>query len=601
MAAPDGGDLPTGDGTDRPASRGSATTGSPRHRVRADARHSDARRWVALIVLCVSLLVVSLDNTILNVALPTLVRDLHASDSQLQWIVDSYAVVFAGLLLAFGSLGDRIGRKVVFMAGLVLFAAGSAASAFSGTPTLLVVARGFMGIGGAAIMPTTLSIITNIFTEPHDRARAIGIWSGTTGIGIGIGPIVGGWLLAHFWWGSVFLVNVPIAAAGALAAWWLVPNSKSPTPKRIDPVGAVCSIVGLALVVGGIIEAPQRGWGSPLVWGTLVVGCLVMAGFVWWERRIDHPMLPLEFFSSRRFSVAMSAMALVIFALMGTLFLLTQYLQFSLGYSPLETGVRVMPVAALILVVAPLSTVLVRMVGTKIVVFVGLGLIAAGMVLLSRTTTAGTYGDALVALLLLGLGTGLSFAPSTESIMGSLPADQAGVGSATNGSALQVGGALGVAVLGSLLNMRFHGDLGTTIAGHGIPANVQHLILGSLGGALAVAEHVGGALGAALADAARKAFLAGMDLAMVVGAVAAAAGALLVLVLLPARDGSELAGRAGARDAGAPDAGTGGSAAGGSAAGGSAADESAADGSAAGGGAPRAGSDAPTAGGATPE
>ncbi len=514
-----------------------------------------SRRWAALVVLCVSLLVVSLDNTILNVALPTLVRDLHASDFQLQWIVDAYAVVFAGLLLVLGSLGDRIGRKAVFIAGLVLFASGSAASAFSGTPDLLVAARGFMGIGGAAIMPTTLSIITNVFTEPHERARAIGIWSGTTGIGIGIGPIVGGWLLAHFWWGSVFLVNVPIAALGVLAAWWLVPNSKSPEPKRTDPVGAVASIVGLALVVGGIIEAPQRGWPSPLVWGTLGGGLAVMAAFVWWERRIDHPMLPLHFFTNRRFSVAMSAMGLVIFALMGSLFLLTQYLQFSLGLSPLETGVRIMPVAALILVVAPLSTLLVRWIGTKLVVFGGLALIAAGMVMLARTTIAGTYGDALAALLLLGLGTGLSFAPSIESVMGSLPADQAGVGSATNGSALQVGGALGVAVLGSLLNMRFHGYLSPQLSGHGIPPDVVHLILGSLGGALAVAAKVGGALGGQLALAARTAFLRGMDLAMVVGAAAAAAGALLVLALLPGTDDSELSDVPGRADVPPPGAG----------------------------------------------
>jgi len=487
------------------------------------------------VVLCTSLLIVSLDNTILNVALPSIVRDFHASSSDLQWIVDSYAVLFAGLMLVLGSVGDHVGRKRVFMAGLVVFATGSALSAFSGSPHWLIASRALMGVGGAAIMPSTLSILTNVFTQERDRARAIGIWSGTTGIGIAVGPIAGGWLLAHFWWGSVFLINVPIALAGAVAAFWLVPESKDATAKRPDPVGGVLSTVGTGLLLWGIIEAPNQTWSSPRVLGALALAVVVLTSFVLWERRSTHPMLDLSFFRSRRFSAAIGSMSFVMFALMGALFLLTQYLQFSLGYSPFAAGLRVGPVALVILVVAPLSSLLVRGVGTKAIVASGMATIAVGMGLLSRTTTAGSYGAALPALLLLGIGTGLAFAPSTESVMGSVPREKTGMGSATNGTALQLGGALGVGVLGSLLASRYQGRLDPVLAHQAVPAPALRLIDSSLGGALAVAQRVGGAQGAALAGLARRAFVNGMDLAMVVGAVVVTVAAALVLAFLPSR------------------------------------------------------------------
>lgn len=496
---------------------------------------ANARRWASLAVLCVSLLVVSLDNTVLNVALPTLVRDLNATSSQLQWIVDAYAVVFAGLLLVVGSLADRWGRKWVFVAGLCVFGAGSIASAFSGSPDQLTASRAFMGVGGAAIMPSTLSLLTSIFPGDAERQRAIGIWSGTTGLGIALGPIVGGWLLAHFWWGSVFLINVPIAALGVLAALWLVPNSKSASAPRADPLGAVLSIVGMALLLWGIIEAPTRGWSSLSVLGALAGAGVVLLGFFWWERHCDHPMLDVALFRSRRFSVAIGAMAMIIFTLMGLLFLLTQYLQFSLGLSALQTGVRIMPIAAVLLVVAPLSTVVVRWTNTKVVVFSGMGFITVGLLLLATTTVSGTYLDALPSLMLLGLGVGLAFAPSTDAIMGSLPPSQTGVGAATNGAALQTGGALGVGVLGSLLNSRYADQMHTGLAHFSIPPSVFHVITGSLGGALAVAQRVGGTAGSQLAQLGREAFISGMDLAVTVGAVITAVAALGVLALLPGR------------------------------------------------------------------
>jgi EmrB/QacA subfamily drug resistance transporter len=490
---------------------------------------------VILAVLCISLLIVSLDNTILNVALPVIVRAMHASSSSLQWIVDAYAIVFAGLLLVAGSLGDRLGRKWVFMAGLLIFATGSAVSAFSGTPDRLIAARAFMGIGGAGIMPSTLSILTNTFTEAHDRARAIGIWSGTTGLGVAIGPVAGGWLLAHFWWGSVFLINVPIALIGLLATVWFVPNSRDPNTKPSDPIGAGLSIVGMGLLLWGIIEAPDRSWTSPIILGAIVAAVVVLAGFAAWERHSSHPMLQMSFFSSRRFSAAVGAMGLVMFALMGGLFLLTQYLQFSLGYSAFQTGLRIAPIAGVLLVMAPLSSMLVRFVGTKPVVFTGMALVALGFGLLSHVTVQDTYMNVLPAFFLIGSGTGLAFAPCTESVMGSLPLDQAGVGSATNGASLQTGGALGVGVLGSLLNTRYQDRLAPVLAHHPMPASILHLITGSLGGALAVSHAIGGVLGAELASFARRSFVSGLDLAVTVAAIVVGGAGIVVLMVLPNR------------------------------------------------------------------
>ncbi len=495
----------------------------------------DGPRWAILTVLCVSLLLVTLDSTILNVALPAILRSLHTSASGLQWIVDAYSVVFAGLLLVVGSLGDRWGRKWVFMTGLALFAAGSACSAFSSTPDQLIAARAFMGVGAAAIMPSTLSILTNVFTDPDARSRAIGIWSGTTGIGLAAGPLAGGWLLARFWWGSVFLVNVPIAVAGLLATALVIPNSKNPETKSADPLGAALSMSGMGVLLWGIIDAPNRSWGSPIVIAALGAGLVILTGFAFWERHTPSPMLQLSFFRSRRFSVAISSMGLVVFALMGGLFLLTQYLQFSLGYSALAAGLRVTPIAGTILVVAPLSSLIVRVVGTKPVVVTGLVLISAGLGLMSSITVHGTYIDALPAFLLMGAGTGLAFAPCTESVMGSLPANQAGVGSATNGTALQMGGALGVAVLGSLLNSRYRHRMTPAIAHYAVPHSVHDLILGSLGGALGVAKAVGGAPGADLAFLSREAFVSGMEVGATAGAIVVGIAAVVALLLLPNR------------------------------------------------------------------
>jgi len=493
------------------------------------------RRWLALGVLCLSLLIVTLDNTVLNVVLPTLVRELHATTSQLQWIVDAYVMVFAGLLLVAGSAADRLGRKRTLLAGLAAFAAGSTWAAFSGSVGMLIAARASMGIGGALIMPSTLAIITTMFRDLAERQRAIGLWAGTTGVGIALGPILGGLLLAHFWWGSVFLINVPIAAIAAACAIPLVPDSRNPTAAAPDLTGALLSIAGLGLVLWSLIEAPVRGWSSDLVIGAGLGGLAVLAGFAAWERACPNPMLNLEFFRRRQFSAAIASVGLVTFGLFGALFVLTQFLQFDLGYTPLQAGVRVLPAAGAIALVAPLSAVLVRVAGSKLTAASGLLIIAAGLWQLSGATVSSTYASTVPGMILLGLGAGLVIPCATGSVMGSLPREHTGVGSATNGALLQVGGALGVAVIGSLLATRYQDHISAALAPYHLPQAALATILGSIGGALGVAAHVGGVPGAALAHLARGAFISGMDLGLATGAIVAAAGGLLALVALPSR------------------------------------------------------------------
>src|SRR5579875_1616020 len=363
-------------------------------------------RGLALAVLCLSLLIVTLDNTVLNVVLPVLVRDLAATTTQLQWIVDAYVLVFAGLLLVCGSAADRVGRKWTYLAGLAVFAAGSAAAAFSGHTAALIAARAGMGIGGALIMPSTLSIITAMYPDGAARHRAIGIWAGTSGAGVALGPIIGGLLLARFWWGSVFLINLPIAAIALALAVPLVPNSRRADAKRPDIAGAALSVAGLGLLLWAIIEAPVRHWTSPLVIAAGTAGLAVLALFALAERRGSHPLLDLRMLRARSVWAAASAVALVTFGLFGALFVLTQYLQFSLGFTPLQTGVRVLPAAAAVAAFAPLSALAVRAAGARLTITAGLALIAAGLWQVSSATAATTYLGVLPGMILLGGGGG---------------------------------------------------------------------------------------------------------------------------------------------------------------------------------------------------
>ena len=463
------------------------------------------RRWWILVVLCLSLVVITLDNTILNVALPTLVEKLDASNSQLQWIVDGYTLVFAGLLLTAGSLGDRLGRKGALQIGLAIFGIGSALSAMATSPTQLIITRCIMGIGGAFIMPATLSILTNVF-PPEERGRAIGVWAGISGIGIAIGPLLGGYLVDHFSWGSVFTVNLPVVAVAIIAGGLIVPSSKDPDAQKLDPVGAALSIVGLVSLVFGLIEAPQEGWTDPKILAAFAIGALTLAAFAGWELRTDHPMLDVSFFKNPRFSAASTAITLVFFGMFGFSFLLTQYLQFVLGYSPSQAGLRMMPLALTLMVVAPTSSRIVEKVGTKIVVGTGLTLVSVALLLNTGLAVDSAYVQVVWRMMLLAVGMGLVMAPATESIMGSLPLGKAGVGSAVNDTTRQVGGALGVAIVGSVLSSVYGTKIADFMGEAGLPAKAIDGARDGLGSALAIAGKVGGPEGAAIAGQARAAF-----------------------------------------------------------------------------------------------
>ena len=483
------------------------------------------RRWHTLGVLCLSLVLIGLDNTILNVALPTLVRELHASTSSLQWIVDSYVLVFAGLLLTAGSLGDKYGRARALSAGLVVFGLGSVLSAFAGSSSQLIATRALMGMGAAFVMPSTLSILTNSFTDAGERARAIAIWAGVSGLGIGIGPVAGGWLLEHFWWGSVFLINVPVIAIALVLGRLYVPESSDPEQPRLDVVGAGLSIAGLVSLVWTLIEAPHNGWLSATTLVGFVVAAAVLVAFAVWESRVENPMLDVSFFTNARFSAGAGAITLVFFALFGSMFLLTQLLQFVLGFSALKAGMGLLPIAATLMVVAPNSARLVERFGTKVVVASGMATVGAGLLLASRLTVDAGYLDVALSMTVMAAGMGLVMAPATESVMGSLPPAKAGVGSAVNDTTREVGGALGVAVLGSITSSAYAHSLSA------YPAVVKD----SLGAAMQVAGRVGGAQGAALASAARVAFVDAIGTTLLVAAGVALLGSVVAFVFLPAR------------------------------------------------------------------
>jgi EmrB/QacA subfamily drug resistance transporter len=492
------------------------------------------RRWWALLVLCLSLVVIGLDNTVLNVALPTLVRDLSATASQLQWIVDAYVLVFAGLLLTAGNLGDRFGRKLALNFGMIVFVIGSFASAYAGSSHQLIATRALMGFGGAFIMPSTLSILTNIFPS-NERGRAIAIWTAAAGIAIPAGPVIGGWMLEHFWWGSIFLVNVPVIALALVAGFFLIPESKDPEHSAIDPAGAVLSIAGLGALIYGIIEAPDNGWLSARTLIIFAAAAVLLGAFAFWEMHTARPMLNTRFFRNPRFSAASLSIALVFFALFGSMFFLTQYLQFVLGYDALAAGIRIVPVAIGILIGAPASVRLVRLFGSKLVVAGGLTIVACGLFLMSRTTMTSGYEFIGFSLPLIGLGMGLTMAPATDSIMGSIPRENAGVGSAMNDTTRQVGGALGVAVLGSVLSTSYGHHIANVA--FALPEPQASLVRNSIGAATEVAARLGGFDGRLLLTGANNAFIDAMNITLIAAAGVALFGALVSLVFLPAEEG----------------------------------------------------------------
>jgi EmrB/QacA subfamily drug resistance transporter len=493
--------------------------------------NGERRRWLALGVLCVSLLVIVVDNTIVNVALPTLVRELDADVSELQWVVDAYTLVFAGLLLLAGTLGDRFGRRRTLLFGLAVFGSASAAAAWAGGVDMLIAGRAIMGAGAAFIMPATLSLLVGIFTDARERTMAVGIWAGTAGLGVALGPVVGGFLLDRLWWGSIFIVNVPLCMLAIVAGRRLIPESRDPVARRIDWAGAALSGAALIAFVWAVIEAPSRGWTAGPVIGAGAFAALALVAFVVQQRRAVDPLLDFRLFRDPRFTAATSTIMVLFFALFGFLFLSTQYLQFVLGYSPSAAGVRVLPYAGAMLVFAPLSSTLVGRLGTRRVGTTGMVLFSGGLAVAATVDASTGYGRLAIALVLMGAGMGLAGAPATESITGSLPPERANIGSAVNDTTRELGGALGVAIVGSIVSSLYSAQLDTAL-----PAGVSAPV------AAAARESLGAAVqgGTAIADPAREAFIEAMSRGSILVALVTALGAMVAWRYLPTQATAEL-------------------------------------------------------------
>jgi EmrB/QacA subfamily drug resistance transporter len=491
-----------------------------------------ARRWYALIVLATSLLVISVGNTILNVALPTIQQELDASSSELQWIVDSYMLLYAGLLLAAGTLGDRFGRRRALITGLVIVAIGSVFAAMADTATELIAARALMGIGAAGIMPTTLSILTNIFPA-EERPKAISIWAAVAGLGVALGPITGGWLIEHVDTSGIFIVNLPPVLACIAGAALLIPESRDPESRRLDVGGCGLSVAALSVLVWALIEAPERGWTNPVILAAFAGGAALGAAFMAWERHTDHPMLDISVFRNLRFSAASASITFVYFSLMGVMYFQTTYLQSVLGNSALDAGLLMLPTAAGMIVAARSSVALTQRLGTKFVVAAGLAVVAVSLVMTAGYRIDTSTDFILLTGFIMGAGVGFAMAPATEAIMGSLSPSKAGIGSAMNDVVREVGGTLGVAVLGSVLASSY--ATGMDGAVDGLPSDAASAATDSVGAAHQVAAQLGGDNAASLVATANDAFMSAMSTTSGIAAAIAMAGALIAATLLPSR------------------------------------------------------------------
>jgi EmrB/QacA subfamily drug resistance transporter len=482
-------------------------------------------------VLCFSLVIIGVDNTVLNVALPSIVRDLGASGSELQWMVDAYTIVFACLLLTAGSLCDRYGRRRALMFGLAWFGLFSATASLAGSPAQLIGARAAMGIGGAFIYPTTLSILTNTFHDAGERAKAIGIWAGVAGVGIAIGPLAGGLLVEHFGWDSIFLVNVPICATALALCPFFIPNTSDREESPLDPIGALLSILGLVALLYAVIEGPDRGWTATVVLIGFGAGAVFVALFWWWELHCSAPMLDVRFFKNPRFTAASATITLTYFALFSSTFLLTLYFQFILHYSPLKSGMMLTPVALGLMIGSPLAPRLVTRSGTKRVVVAGLTIVGCAMACYGSNTLMSSFGIGLCVRFVYGCGVGITTPPVTESIMGSLPRSRAGVGSAVNDTTRQTGGAVGVAVIGSLFAARYHARIGSLSF---LPAAARQTARESIGTSLTEAAKQPAAVSQHLIRVAHGAFLSSMRVTYTVLVLVIAAAITVACRWLPA-------------------------------------------------------------------
>ena len=495
-------------------------------------------RGLALAVLCLSAFVVNVDTTIVNVTLPTLVTELGASTRDLQWVVDAYLLVFAALVLAGGALSDRLGRRRVLLAGLVLFGLGNALAGLSETTGQLVAARAFTGLGAAAVFPTTLSLITTLFVERRERAAAIGIWGASTGLAVALGPITGGALLQSYWWGATFWVKVPVVVAAVVLVVVVVPESRRAVAGRFDTAGLLFSSAALAVLVLTVIEAPGGGWASLRTLAGFAVTAGLAVAFVAAERRAAHPLLEVGLFRERRFTAASASITIAFFALFGFIFLITQYFQFLRGYSALESGVRILPVALCVALGSLIGARLVTRLGNKAVVGAGLLALTGAYAWISTVSLTTGYPEIVGQMVLLGLGMGLTSAPATESVMGAVTDARAGVGSAVNDAAREVGGTLGVAVIGSVFASLYAARLDDAA----LPDPIRAAAGDSVGAALAAAQRLSDeTLVATVRAAAEAGFLSGLQAGCLVAAGVTLAGAALALTLLPARPSDTVA------------------------------------------------------------
>jgi EmrB/QacA subfamily drug resistance transporter len=501
-----------------------------------DASTIQRRRWIILGVVVVGLLAIVIDNTVLNVALKTIASPadkggIGASQSSLEWAINSYTLVFAGLLFTFGVVGDLLGRKRVLIAGLVVFGLGSLFSAYSHSPDVLIAARAVMGLGGAAVMPQTLSIIANVF-EARERARAIGIWTSAVGVGVAIGPVLGGLLLTRFWWGSVFLINVPVTIVGAVAALVLIPESRNPARGKVDYVGVLASVLGLVLLVFGIVQGGDgESWGSLGVLGPALGGLVVLGLFAWYESRIEHPSLDVRLFKHRALSASVGSIALLFFGMGGVYFFSSFYLQNARGYSPLMTGVLAVPFAVGQFVMSPRSASFVARIGARNVMLIAM---LANAVAIGGWAFLGASSPIWIVAVLFavqGAGLGLAVPAATNAVMDELPRERAGAGSALTNTARQVAVALSVAVLGSILSSAYRHSL--TPALGGLPAGLRGTAGSSITATQAVAAQLGHA-GQFLLTPSTDAFVDAMRITTAVAAILAVAG-LAVLPWLPGR------------------------------------------------------------------
>ncbi|TCN40101.1 EmrB/QacA subfamily drug resistance transporter [Kribbella orskensis] len=487
----------------------------------------DPRRWWALGAMSVSLIVVGLDLTVLNVALPTLATELDASISQLQWFANAYTLVLAALLLPAGLLGDRFGQKRLLIGALVMFGAASAACAFASSPGELIVFRAALGIGAAFLIPLSMSLI-NILFAPEERGRAITLWVMANSLGIPLGPVLGGWLLDHYRWGSIFLINVPLVLIGVVAVALLVPAIRGHRSGRIDVLGIGLSGAGLVALTYGFVSAGERGWGDPLTLGGIALGLVLLAAFGTWQTRAVDPLVDLGLFKSREFTWGTVLATVASFALMGLLFVLPQLFQAVQGADALQTGLRLLPIIGGLLVGAKVAERLVVAVGARVTVAVGFVLMFGGLVAGAFTGVGDSYGYAAIWVSVVGLSIGFTLPPVMEMATGALSAERSGAGSGLIQALRQVGGTIGVALLGTVLNSAYRDKLDVA----GLPPAVADAARDSASGAVAIAAKTGSS---SLAQSAREAFVHGMNATLWTCCAVSVLGLLLAVAYLPRR------------------------------------------------------------------